>query len=289
MVGDREPRDERRALRDERRVHLVHDDQGPVALRGVRDGGQLLGGVDDAGRVVRAAQEQHGAAGGGLGRVRSQGLVDRRQVQAALGGEGDRHDLPADSRVNAGEGRIHRAGDHHGSPGWAEALDQDPDPGHHVGAQGHVGRVRVPGPAASRRTPRAPPCTWSRSWGTRCRRRGQPRSAPRPPPARAARPSPRPRAAGRRAVVLPLDRRAPAQLLRTKDLERRDAHCPIVPQQQPAALHLGRRRPRCTAGPCRAGNAAQPARRQAGSRRRAGRRAAGPGRGGRGARPCRGR
>ena len=147
VVGDREPRHECRTLRDQRRMHLVDDHQGASTLRGLRDGRELLGGVDDPGRVVRAAQEQDRAPGRGIGRVRGQGRIDRGHVQAALVREGDRHHLATCLPAERREGRIDRTRDHDCAPGRAEPLDQDPDPGHDIRAQAHVTRVRVPVPS----------------------------------------------------------------------------------------------------------------------------------------------
>ena len=290
-------------------MHLVHDDQCAVTLRGPGHSGQFGGGMDDSGRVVRAAQEQHGATRGGIGRVRCQGPVDRSHVQPPFGGEGDRHHLPTDLPGEAGEGRIDRTRDHHGAPGRREPLDQDPDPGHHVGAECHVSRVRVPVPAdrgelrqcllVGGPEVRVPGITSPDGLGQGLNHlRREEHIHLRHPHRQDV-----------RTVVLPLDRRAAAELLWAQDLERGGDHAPIVthpthwrraarPRPCRLALHLSRSRVpnaaqvRVGRRECSATARGAGLRGISGGGRRApiaGRRGAGPAPGGRGARACHGR
>lgn len=129
----REVRHEARSPEHHRSVDLVGDHPHPVPLGQVGDGGQLVRGVQDAGRVVRAAQQVRRRPP--TGTSLPERVLKRAEVDPQVPAERCLHDPAAGVRHELVERWVDRAVDDHRVPRLGDQPQRLDDAVHHVGHQ----------------------------------------------------------------------------------------------------------------------------------------------------------
>ncbi|CAM5587819.1 hypothetical protein STENM327S_04667 [Streptomyces tendae] len=127
---------EPRVAGDDRGVDLVGDDPDAVPLRQAGDGRQFAGGVDGAGRVVRAAQQEGRPAAARRGPPEL--LLQHAQVDPQVRAEGRLDHPPVQVGDELVERRVHRRVDDHRVTGPGDELEHLDDSEHHVGHDGRA-------------------------------------------------------------------------------------------------------------------------------------------------------
>ncbi len=134
---------------DDGGVDLVGDDPDAVALGEGGDGGQFLGGVHGAGRVVRVAQQVGRPAAARDGPPER--LLQHAEVDPEAGAERCLDHPPVQVGDERVERRVHRRVDDHRVAGPGDQLEHLDDAQHHVGHECRALRGQVvPAPPLAR-------------------------------------------------------------------------------------------------------------------------------------------